>query len=374
MTCMRILSAGVLAAMVLGLMSCSAVDALTGSGGVIRPGQVWLDTAGNPINAHGGGVLYIDGVYYWYGEIKQGKTYLPDCNQSWGGTRVDVTGVSCYSSKDLTTWTYEGNVLPAVADDPNSDLHPSRVVERPKVIYNAATRKYVMWMHIDSPDYAAAKSGVAVSSKPTGPFTYLGSFRPNAGVWPANITEQDKEPSEENLLMWNFVGGQMARDMTLFVDDDGKAYQIYSSEGNPTMHISLLTEDYLKPAGQYVRVFVGRSMEAPTLFKHEGRYYFIASGCTGWEPNAARSAVADSIWGPWTELGNPCRGENADKTFFGQSTYVLPVGGRPGTFIFMADLWNKDDLQASRYLWLPIEFDEQGSPTVTWQEAWKVND
>ena len=28
-----------------------------------RPGEVWLDTAGEPIQAHGGGVLFHEGVY-----------------------------------------------------------------------------------------------------------------------------------------------------------------------------------------------------------------------------------------------------------------------------------------------------------------------
>ena len=98
----------------------------------------------------------------------------------------------------------------------------------------------------------------------------------------------------------------MARDMTLFVDDDGKAYQFYASEENPTMHVSLLTDDYLKPVGKIRPHFCGRSMEAPAVFKRGGKYYLIASGCTGWKPNAARSAVADHLFGPWTELGNPC--------------------------------------------------------------------
>ena len=33
----------------------------------IRPGQVWLDTNGNRIQAHGGSIMYLDGTYYWYG-------------------------------------------------------------------------------------------------------------------------------------------------------------------------------------------------------------------------------------------------------------------------------------------------------------------
>ena len=39
-------------------------------------------------------------------------------------------------------------------------------------------------------------------------------------------------------------GGQMSRDMTLYVDDDGIAYHIYSSEENLTLQIAQLTDDY----------------------------------------------------------------------------------------------------------------------------------
>ena len=37
----------------------------------IRPGQVWLDTEGKRIHAHGGSVMYWEGAYYWYGENKE---------------------------------------------------------------------------------------------------------------------------------------------------------------------------------------------------------------------------------------------------------------------------------------------------------------
>ena len=293
------------------------------------PGEVWHDRDGAPINAHGGGILFHEGTYYWHGELKEGRTYVPASNKSWGGTRVVAGGVSCYSSTNLYDWKNEGVALPSVPDDPDHDLHCDKVIERPKVIYNQATKKFVMWLHVDSVDYKAARSGVAVSDRPTGPFKYLGSFRPNAGVWPENATAADKNP--EQVLARDFKEGQMARDMTLFVDDDGKAYHFYASEENATMHVSLLTEDYLRPAGKYARIFVGRSTEAPAVFKRGGKYYLIGSGCTGWEPNAARLAVADHIFGPWTELGNPCRGADSEKTYFCQSTFVLPVQGRKDT-------------------------------------------
>ena len=53
-----------------------------------RPGEVWPDTDGQAINAHGGGVLHHQGVYYWYGELKRGRTWTPDCNRSWGAGRA----------------------------------------------------------------------------------------------------------------------------------------------------------------------------------------------------------------------------------------------------------------------------------------------
>ncbi len=90
----------------------------------------------------------------------------------------------------------------------------------------------------------------------------------------------------------------------------------------------LAVSDKITGPYQYVRVFANRYMEAPAIFKKDGKCYIIASDCTGWDPNAARSAVADNIFGPYTELGNPCIGEGAEITFNSQSTYVLPVAGK----------------------------------------------
>ena len=173
---------------------------------------------------------------------------------------------------------------------------------------------------------------MAVADKVTGPYTYLGSFRPNAGSWPQNFDSSRKTPlsgedysrlkdagqvkkGDGSSLRRDFEQGQMARDMTLFVDEDGKAYLLCASEENATLQLSLLTEDYLKPSGTYWRILEGKANEAPALFKHEGKYYLITSGCSGWKPNAARLAVADDIRGPWRELGNPCVGEGKEKPF-----------------------------------------------------------
>ena len=302
-------------------------------------GEQWLDTEGNPVNAHGAGMLYHNGKYYLYGEYKVGKTILPQW-ATWECYRTDVTGVSCYSSSDLRNWKFEGVVLKA-EEDPNSDLHPSKVLERPKVVYNGKTGKFVMWAHVESADYSKAAAGVAVADSPVGPFKYLGSFRPN---------------------------NAMSRDQTVFVDDDGRAYQFASSESNQTMYINELTDDYLRPTGRYTRNFIGASREAPAVFKRDGKYYVLTSGCSGWDPNSAQIAVADSIMGPWTVLGDPCRGPEASKTFFAQSTYIQPVQGKKDCYLALFDRWNKTDLQNSRYVWLPIVW-EGSTPTIPWRET-----
>ncbi|MDB5134983.1 MAG: family 43 glycosylhydrolase [Mucilaginibacter sp.] len=286
------------------------------------------DNAGTLVNAHGAGIMYHDGVYYLFGEIKKGTTWLV-ANQSWEDYRVPAGGISCYSSRDLKNWKYEGVALAPVKGDPTSDIDTGKVIERPKVIYNSTTRQFVMWMHIDARDYSYSQSGVAISRTPAGPYHYINSVKPN---------------------------GQMSRDMTLFKDDDGKAYLVYSSEQNNTMQVCLLSDDYLSPTKTYSRILIDRRREAPALFKNNGKYYLITSDCSGWSPNAATYAVADKILGPYIEHGNPCTGTNSNTTFESQSTYVLPLKEK-NTYLFMADRWNKTDLEKSDYLWLPLKVD-----------------
>lgn len=140
------------------------------------------------------------------------------------------------------------------------------------------------------------------------------------------------------------------------------------------MHINRLTDDYTKPDGTYVRRFVDMSREAPAVFKHGGKYYMLSSGCTGWSPNEAELAVADSIMGEWTVIGNPCTGPDAEKTFYGQSTFVIPVQGKKNAYIACFDMWNKTDLQNSKYIWLPILIDEHtGKLSIPWLAEWDMS-
>jgi beta-xylosidase len=308
---------------------------------MFAPGEIWNDTAGQPIQAHGGGILYDRGRYYWFGENKQGPTI-----EVGGVMRVDAIGIACYSSPDLINWQNEGLVLPAVLYKPEHDLAPSKVVERPKAIYNQRTRTYVMWIHVDTADYAYAQAGVAISSTPIGPYRYLGSIAPC---------------------------GTDCRDLTLFQDDDGYAYLIFASEYNRNITIARLAGDYLSVQDAFTKNFSAprrsEGREAPAMFKHAGKYYIITSGCTSWETNAAECAVASSPFGPWHVLGNPCTGQQAEHTFDSQGTFVLPVPGYEDAFLFLADRWHPSNLSDSRYVWLPLQMNA-GIPSITWHETW----
>lgn len=366
------------------------------------PGKVWTDTDGALIQAHGGGILYDNRTarYYWYGEDKT-NGYLP------------ARGVRVYSSADLYNWKDEGLALTAIESleqfdtdplisrlyagrtdraDILNDIGTNRIIERPKVIYNDKTGKYVMWMHTDGPsltsnaNYAKAEAGYALSDSPTGPFVYYESNRMDRV--PPGATD-DYQPNQPG----------MARDMTLFKDEDGTAYLVYSSEENRTMYISRLTEDYTDVTGwhkdgrvdangkplrdasykavygvDYIRLYPGAQREAPAMFKYKGKYYMLSSGATGWDPNPARYTVADSIFGTWAPLKDPSVGANASTTFKSQSTHVIPVDPAAGKFIYMGDRWVSADLKQSRYIWLPIEFGPNDEVILRWYDEWSLND
>jgi len=356
---------------------------------MFHPGKLWPDNNGVHINAHGGGVLFHEGAYYWFGEHKiEGEA----------GNFAHV-GVHVYSSRDLYRWTDEGVAL-AVSGDAGSLIERGCKIERPKVIRceRGGAHKFVMWFHLEpkAVGYSGALSGVAVAERVTGPYRFLHALRPNAGVWPLNVAEKDKRalsPDEaarldalqlggapfpwypKNLVYRrDFAGGQMARDMTLFADDNGEAYHIYTSENNGTLHISRLDADCTRPVGRFARVLPGRFHEAPALMKHGGRYFLFSSDCTGWAPNTARLSVAENIFGPWEELGNPCIGTGAQlaNTFESQPTHILPVAGKTGAFIYMGDRWRPKNAIDGRYVWLPVEF-RHGVPTIAWRDAWDLS-
>ncbi len=322
-----------------------------------HPGMVWKDTDGKPIEAHGGGIIRKDDTYYWYGT-----------NHELGhGNKLGVSG---YASKDLCHWENMGVVFPK--DSLPKMFRDSGVCERPKVIYNDSTKKYVMWMHLDANHYQEAKAGVAIADKPEGPFSLVKIFRPvKTGFEKKNVKTIWKKYLVQNTF----------RDMNLFKDDNGEAYVFYASEGNKTMYVVQLNSDYtdikrpVEEGRTWQRMLIFKEREAPAPFKYNGKYYMITSGCTGWAPNGAQLHVADSIFGKWETLGNPCAGKAGTTTFNSQSTFVLPVNDIcDGCFIFMADRWNPGDLSKSTYVWLPFYMrKETDSITINYYDQWDLS-
>ena len=142
-------------------------------------GDVWKDNTGKHINAHGGNIFNYKGTYYWYGE-----------SRSENGKPYSSLGVSCFTSKDLKNWKNHGLVLP-VSNEAGSDIEGGCIIERPKVLYNKKTRKFVMWFHLElkGRGYGAARYGVATSDTPFGPFKFVRSGRVNPGIYPVGFAK-----------------------------------------------------------------------------------------------------------------------------------------------------------------------------------------
>ena len=137
------------------------------------------------------------------------------------------------------------------------NLEKCSSLDGPKVIYSQATVQFVMWFHLElkGQGYAAAHAAVAVSDTPQGPFQFLKSGRVNAGIYPENMTKQQRRKKlsakkykewwtpqgyaalEEGLRMNRHLNeGQMSRDMTLTVHDEEKWYHTDPSEENLHFH------------------------------------------------------------------------------------------------------------------------------------------
>ena len=276
----------------------------------ISNGGFWNDTSGKRIEAHGGGFIQVGDTWYWVGEDKSMNS-------------GNFFGVNVYASKDLVTWQFRNAII---TRQTSTDLAAAdRIIERPKIVYNDSTKQYVMWLHWDGQSYATAQAGVFTSATVDGNYKQVSHFQPNSN---------------------------MARDDSLFKDDDGKAYFMAAANNNQDMIIYQLADDYLSVKSQVVTVFAGKQREAPAMFKQGGRYYLITSAATGWDSNQAQYASATNIAGPWSSLSNLGDGT----TFDTQSAFVIPfVGSQATTYIFAGDRWQDPDLVSSKYIWIPIQ-------------------
>lgn len=298
----------------------------------IVPGGIWLDDRGIPIQAHGGGILLYKHTYYWFGEDRSPSN---DPAKRY---------VACYSSQDLTHWKYHRQVLAISAPE---NLGPHFVLERPKVFYNARTKKFVMYMHLDGAKYAEARVAVAVSDKIDGDYAYKTSFRPL---------------------------NQESRDIGQFIDDDGSAYLIFESRPTKGFFIAKLSDDYMTVEKQIS--FIQAPLEGGAVVHYKGKYYVLGSHMTGWKPNPDVYAVADSLSGPWSTFKDIAPPEV--NTYGSQSSMLLKVAGsKTTTVIYMGDQWKPKELSDSRYLWMPLEMGpdptQPGAMHLPKPQPWSIN-
>lgn len=287
---------------------------------VFKNGALWTDRDGNPIHAHGGCILLHGGYYYWYGEDRRENDYI-----------------SCYRSKNLSDWEFRNHILTTESQTERYRVRTESQLqnknggkvnlERPKILYNEMTKKFVLWVHFENgEDYSDAAVGIATCDSPDGDFVYHGHFNPY---------------------------GYMSRDCTLFQDDDGTAYFISAARENADLHVYRLTEDYRNVECVVHKLWQGEYREAPAVAKLRGKYYMISSACTGWDPNQGKYAVADSMEGSWSTLK-----EIGDETTYeSQAAFLLNVNGN---ILYYGDRWggNGEKYFTSGYVIYPIVEEE----------------
>lgn len=312
-------------------------EKLSGGGkmSALKNGTLWRDTDGNEIHAHGGYMIRHEGYYYWYGE---------DRRESWY--------VNCYRSRNLVDWEFRNHVLTA---DSKTESYRVKTklqlrnedggkvnLERPKVLYNEKTKKFVMWVHFENgKNYHDAAVGIAVCDTPDGDFVYYGHFNPY---------------------------GYMSRDCTLFQDDDGTAYFISAARDNADLHMYRLTDDYLNVDKLVHKLWQGEYREAPAVIKSGGKYYMLTSFCTGWAPNQGKYAVADSMEGDWSTL----RKIGDETTFHSQAAFLLERNSR---LLYYGDRWGGDGEKyfTSGYVIYPLVI-EDGRLVMKYVEEIDPND
>jgi hypothetical protein len=321
--CRRFRDGFALPALLVGV-STLAVASVQAAPQTITPGTVWHDTEGHIIQAHGAGMIQVGKTFFWFGEDKTHGSAYQD--------------IPCYASTDLAHWTFRSYAL---TQQPDGDLGPHRVVERPKVIYNRRTKTYVMYLHIESSNYGEAKVGVATSPVVTGPYTYKGSFQPL---------------------------GHQSRDMTTYVDGDGTGYLIFEDRQRG-VSISRLSPDYLSVEREVC--LIPKHYEAAAVVNVGGLYYLLQSHLSGWDPNDNQYATAMSLAGPWSEFKDVA--PPGTKTYTSQTAFILPVFGTQKTsYVYIGDRWKKNDLADSRYVWLPLTI-KDGTMSVGPDQPWTID-
>lgn len=321
----------------------------------------WLDTEGHRIEAHGAGVVQspLDKRWYWYGETEKRDARAQEPKHLVNHSSSQIRhGVNCYSSDSLAgPWKKEGRVFSQSQIHIPEEKGPF-IIERPKVLYNAKTDKFVMWFHVDLDTYKFRHVGVAIADNASGPFRFKHTIQPD---------------------------GLPSLDMSVYLDTDGKAYFV-RSVNNQYFAISGLADDFLNTTGiQSIgdgKVFGNWMVEGFALFRHpypKGPLYMIASHCDYWNPNPLALFRSD---GPnmsdpqWVNLGNPTKRFNS---FNSQPNFVVSYT-TPSNMsypVYMGDNWlhaGPRGLSDASYVWLPLRFDNQNEAILEDFGAWSLDD
>lgn len=264
-----------------------------------KNGELWYDINNNPIHAHGGMIIKFDNYYYWYGEDRRENFY-----------------VSCYRSKNLVEWEFRNHILTTQSKMSEIRVRTNQMLEtedkqkvnleRPKVIYNKKTKKFVLWIHFENGEnYNDAAVALATSDTPDGDFTYHGHFNPY---------------------------GCMSRDCTLFLDKDETAYFISAARDNADLHVYRLSEDYLNVDRLVHKLWQGEYREAPAVIEKDGEYVMLSSFCTGWDPNQGKYSIAKGIEEDWTDL--ELIGD--ETTFNSQPAFLMEYNDQ---LLYFGDRW-----------------------------------
>ncbi|KRE69737.1 family 43 glycosylhydrolase [Paenibacillus sp. Soil750] len=312
------------------LVICFGVTPASAASQKLTNDVFWKDTAGNPIYSQGGGVLKVGNTYYWYGVKYNGAvTYYN--NPTSLNSDSSFNAITCYSSTDLVHWKFEGNVVTAATDGSTWDAD---WIGRVGVAYNSNTQKYVLVTQYQGPN--GKGTAFATSSTPTGTFTY-NSLQP---------------------IITNVIN-ERTGDQSVFIDDDGKAYLVYSNRaGRANIYISALRpSDYLnvEPATQILNVPAGR--EGNAMFKYNGVYYVCGSELHGWNASKTYCISSTNIYGPYSSefvMGNT----DKDFSHVTQTGLFVSVQGTSGTTIlFGGDRWSNLAGNGIGYnQWMPLSF------------------
>ncbi|MFF3503356.1 discoidin domain-containing protein [Streptomyces sp. NPDC003247] len=318
-------------------------------------GGTWLDTSGKAIQAHGGGYLKVGPHYYWVGEDKSDDSAL-------------FSNIALYRSADLLNWTFVNNIL---TKDSAPALNSCKI-ERPKLVYNEATRTFVLWGHWENAqDYSASHLMVATCDTVGGDYVFQRHFRPGAGTVASTAVDPTYTAGDG-------LYGHASRDFTVYKDPDSTTAYLISTESGTDMRVYRLSTDYqdVDWGGSYP-LFVGKRREAPAMVKVGDRYFLLTSAQSGWYPNQCLFAYTDDPddpdgWSALAPVGN-------NTTFYSQPGNILTVETKTGPtrHIYLGDRWNPAALGSSTYVWLPLSFTgvDGSSPGVSmpYLPSWSVN-